>query len=357
MNSSRRASRLRSSHIDSPIDDQGPGDEAREATDEQPGQQVAGRARRRARRAPRAARGSAARRRRGAAAGAGPAPCARTRRPGGRRGGPGAARRGGPSRARAAPRARRRRRAGPRRRPWRRRASRRSAAARWSPSSHDRLALGRLELVGRLLGVDRAARARRARAGGRRRRRAAGSAPTSPVTLRSAAIGSASKRMIVARRKSSRSREDTAAISVIRRVPSAPRSSWTIDVDRGVDLVAQRRRRAARPRSSRRGSAGARSRPRRELACTVASEPSWPVFIAWSMSSVSPPRTSPTTMRSGRMRSELRTRSRMVTWPLPSTFGGRDSSRITCSCWSWSSAESSMVTMRSSRRDEAPTAR
>ena len=62
---------------------------------------------------------------------------------------------------------------------------------------------------------------------------------------------------------------------------------------------------------------------RGELACTVESEPSWPVFIACSMSRLSPPRTSPTTMRSGRMRSELRTRSRMVISPLPSMFGGR----------------------------------
>ena len=52
---------------------------------------------------------------------------------------------------------------------------------------------------------------------------------------------------------------------------------------------------------------------RGELAWTVVSEPSWPVFIACSMSSVSPPRTSPTIIRSGRIRSELRTRSRMVT--------------------------------------------
>ena len=34
--------------------------------------------------------------------------------------------------------------------------------------------------------------------------------------------------------------------------------------------------------------------------------------------------------------------------PLPSMFGGRLSSRTTCSCWSCSSAASSMVTMRSS---------
>ena len=41
-------------------------------------------------------------------------------------------------------------------------------------------------------------------------------------------------------------------------------------------------------------------------------EPSWPVFMAWSMSSASPPRHSPTMMRSGRMRRALRTRSRIV---------------------------------------------
>ena len=43
------------------------------------------------------------------------------------------------------------------------------------------------------------------------------------------------------------------------------------------------------------------------LAWTVVSEPSWPVFMACSMSSASPPRTSPTTMRSGRMRSAFLT--------------------------------------------------
>ena len=54
------------------------------------------------------------------------------------------------------------------------------------------------------------------------------------------------------------------------------------------------------------------------LAWPVDIEPSWPVFMAWSMSSASPPRHSPTMMRSGRMRSELRTSSRMVIAPLPS---------------------------------------
>ena len=61
------------------------------------------------------------------------------------------------------------------------------------------------------------------------------------------------------------------------------------------------------------------------LAWTVVIEPSWPVFIAWSMSRAAPSRTSPTTMRSGRMRRQLRTRSRMVTWPEPSMLAGRDS--------------------------------
>ena len=84
------------------------------------------------------------------------------------------------------------------------------------------------------------------------------------------------------------------------------------------------------------------------LAWSVDSEPSWPVFMACSMSSASPPRTSPTTMRSGRIRSEFRTSSRMGIWPLPSTLGGRASSRMTCRWRSCSSTASSMVTMRSS---------
>ena len=76
-------------------------------------------------------------------------------------------------------------------------------------------------------------------------------------------------------------------------------------------------------------------------------EPSWPVFMAWSMSRTSAPRTSPTTIRSGRIRRAFRTRSRWVTAPAPSMLAGRVSSRTTCSCWSCNSAESSMVTIRS----------
>src|ERR1700730_9556797 len=63
--------------------------------------------------------------------------------------------------------------------------------------------------------------------------------------------------------------------------------------------------------------------------------------MAWSMSGASPPRTSPTTIRSGRMRKQLMTRSRMLTRPRPSTLGGRDSSVTTWSWWSCSSAASS----------------
>src|SRR5438270_2266253 len=54
------------------------------------------------------------------------------------------------------------------------------------------------------------------------------------------------------------------------------------------------------------------SASRGEFAWIVVSEPSWPVFIAWSMSSVSAPRTSPTMIRSGRMRNALRTSSRII---------------------------------------------
>ena len=83
------------------------------------------------------------------------------------------------------------------------------------------------------------------------------------------------------------------------------------------------------------------------FACTVVSEPSWPVFIACNMSRASGPRTSPTMMRSGRMRSELRTRSRIAISPSPSMFFGRASSRRTCRWFSRSSAASSIVTIRS----------
>ena len=66
-----------------------------------------------------------------------------------------------------------------------------------------------------------------------------------------------------------------------------------------------------------------------EFACKVVSEPSCPVFMACSMSSASPPRHSPTMMRSGRMRRALITRSRIVTSPVPSALRGLASRRTT----------------------------
>ncbi|MNY10105.1 hypothetical protein D3C86_1430620 [compost metagenome] len=86
---------------------------------------------------------------------------------------------------------------------------------------------------------------------------------------------------------------------------------------------------------------------RGELACSVPMEPSWPVFIACNRSKASGPRTSPTMMRSGRIRRQFLTRSRMVIWPWPSRFGGRVSRRTTCGCCSCSSAASSQVMTRS----------
>ena len=59
------------------------------------------------------------------------------------------------------------------------------------------------------------------------------------------------------------------------------------------------------------------------FAWSVDRDPSCPVFIAWSMSSASPPRTSPMMMRSGRIRNALRSRSRVTISPRPSMLGGR----------------------------------
>ncbi len=93
-----------------------------------------------------------------------------------------------------------------------------------------------------------------------------------------------------------------------------------------------------------------------ELAWTVESAPSWPVLSAVSRSSASGPRTSPITIRSGRIRSAFRSRSRMLTPPRPSTDAGRLSSRTTCGWRSRSSAASSIVTTRSAGEIQAESA-
>ncbi len=94
---------------------------------------------------------------------------------------------------------------------------------------------------------------------------------------------------------------------------------------------------------------------RGELACRVVSDPSWPVFMAWSMSRASPPRHSPTMMRSGRMRRLLMTSFLMGMAPSPLMFGGLASRLTTCSWGRFSSAASSIVTMRSSGGMKAQT--
>src|SRR6266508_974213 len=88
---------------------------------------------------------------------------------------------------------------------------------------------------------------------------------------------------------------------------------------------------------------------RAELAWIVPIEPSCPVFIADNMSRASGPRTSPTTIRVGRIRSAWRTSSRMPIRPSPSTLAARDSNATQSgsSASSRSSAVSSMVTTRS----------
>ena len=141
---------------------------------------------------------------------------------------------------------------------------------------------------------------------------------------------------------------------VMRRTPSFMRVWWT----NRLRAEATCSRIARIPRSipaisiivSTRDSAS-----RGEFEWMVVIDPSWPVFMACIMSRASPPRTSPTTILSGRMRRAFRTRSRIVTSPRPSMFGGRYSRRTTCGCWSRSSAESSIVRMRSSsgRNDDS----
>ena len=147
----------------------------------------------------------------------------------------------------------------------------------------------------------------------------------------------------------------TSVMWVIRREPSTSRAIW---MSRSKALeICSRMARCGSSTPAVSTSVSSRDRASRGvLAWIVVSEPSWPVFIAWSMSRVSGPRTSPTMIRSGRMRRALRTSSRMRISPSPSMFAGRASSVITCSCWSWSSAASSIVTMRSSFGTKAESA-
>ena len=86
------------------------------------------------------------------------------------------------------------------------------------------------------------------------------------------------------------------------------------------------------------------------FAWTVVRLPSWPVFMAWSMSRASGPRHSPTTILSGFMRSAFFTHILIVTAPVPLAESGRDPMATTCaSGCRRSSSASSMVMIRSSR--------
>ena len=134
--------------------------------------------------------------------------------------------------------------------------------------------------------------------------------------------------------------------------------------DRREPARAARRhaRRAARVRSRSRPAGRARDRPvpralrapraaqarRRSLfAWSVPAPPSCPVLSAVRSSRTSSPRHSPTTSRSGRMRSASRTRRARPIPPAPSRFGCRASSRTWCGWSMRSSATSSIVTIRS----------
>ena len=109
---------------------------------------------------------------------------------------------------------------------------------------------------------------------------------------------------------------------MIRRGPPLRREACTTSVMPAADVVPDDADREIDARSSRPSSPSGVRASRALLAWIVVIEPSWPVFMACSMSQTSGPRTSPTMMRSGRMRRLFRTRSRCVTSPAPSVFGG-----------------------------------
>src|SRR6266851_3643302 len=142
------------------------------------------------------------------------------------------------------------------------------------------------------------------------------------------------------------SRPTISVMLVIRREPSRSRDCCTI---RWIaEAICSRMARCGKSTPDISTSVSSRdSVSRGVLAWIVVSDPSWPVFIACSMSRASPLRHSPMTMRSGRIRSAFTTNSRMLIRPVPSMRAGLDSSRTLCGWRSCSSAASSMVTTRS----------
>ena len=120
----------------------------------------------------------------------------------------------------------------------------------------------------------------------------------------------------------------TSVIEVIRRTPSRIRLIWTIMSTAELICIRTAWIGSWKPAMATMFSSRV-SASRGRLAWIVDIEPSWPVFIACSMSNTSPPRTSPRMIRSGRMRRAFLTRSRMVTSPLPSRLEVRVSIRRT----------------------------
>src|SRR6185295_1851219 len=138
----------------------------------------------------------------------------------------------------------------------------------------------------------------------------------------------------------------TSRTAVTRREPSRKRFIWITTSNaapsssRIAALGSSNPPICTRFSSRRRASSGV-------FAWTVVRLPSCPVFIACNMSNASGPRTSPTRMRSGRMRRAFLTRARSDTSPLPSMFGSRASSDTTCGWAKRSSTVSSIVITRS----------
>ena len=107
-------------------------------------------------------------------------------------------------------------------------------------------------------------------------------------------------------------RPSTSAIASTRRTPSRRRATNT--TASMLDATCARTAASGSPESARSTRVSSRaSASAGPLAWMVDIEPSCPVLSACSMSSASPPRTSPTTSRSGRIRSAARTSSRTVT--------------------------------------------
>ncbi len=142
---------------------------------------------------------------------------------------------------------------------------------------------------------------------------------------------------------------------VTRRVPSARRAMMTTRSMASTMVERTACRGSSMPDDM--TSVSRRCRPSRaELACRVHMTPSWPTFMAWSMSMASTPRTSPTMMRSGRMRRVLVTRSRRVTSGRPAASRTRVRRYMT---WGWGrviSGVSSRTMTRSSLGMSAPRA-